>query len=113
MQPFVTWNLSHAPRPLISSNSTQLPLSQLAPESIARTSNGIDPPQGFLDRRELETLPSEPEGKMRRSKFTDEQMVAILREADRDPIASVASAIAARSRDCPTGACDSWAVSRA
>ena len=51
-----------------------------------------DLPRGFRAIRLLERLPSEFEGSMRKSKFTDEQVVAILRRGDRDPMAVVAIA---------------------
>jgi len=49
-------------------------------------------PRGVRAIRLHERLPSELEGSMRKSKFTDEQVVAILRRGDRDPMAVVATA---------------------
>ena len=46
---------------------------------------------GFSDQGKLETMASRSRGTvMKRSRFTDEQIVRILQEADKDPVAEVA-----------------------
>jgi hypothetical protein len=55
-----------------------------------KASEQRDLPHSFRAIRLVERLPSESEGSMRKSKFTDEQVLAILRRADRDPMAVVA-----------------------
>ena len=94
----LTFSLSHLPDfvwgvVLLRDDASEAALPAFGEELLfLKASEQRHLPRGFRAIRLLERLPSELEGSMRKSKFTDEQVVAILRRGDRDPMAVVATA---------------------
>ena len=94
----LTFSLSHLPDfvwgvVLLRDDASEAALPAFGEELLfLKAPEQRDLPRGFRAIRLLERLPSEFEGSMRKSKFTDEQVVAILRRGDRDPMAVVATA---------------------